>query len=95
MNSSPRLNRAFSFRLLMFERNPGPLCGVQAQLPDTCRTAEAGDAVELKSYGSAAVAGSLQNWFRALCDKSWADPAYMPQQQVLTFGFSCERGRGA
>eukprot|EP00164_Ancoracysta_twista_P009471 GFYU01014024.1.p1 GENE.GFYU01014024.1~~GFYU01014024.1.p1 ORF type:complete len:273 (-),score=56.05 GFYU01014024.1:37-855(-) len=40
------------------------------------------------------VAQSLQNWYRALCDKEWAaspagDPAYQPQQMALTVGFYC------
>lgn len=60
-----------------------------SSLPDTCRGPPGNETVGLESFGVTAVAGSLQNWFRALCDPNWDDPAYMPQQQLLTFGFSC------
>merc|ERR1712070_889562 len=44
-----------------------------------------------ESYDPVMIGKSIQNWWRALCDKSFTpyDPAYMPQQQALTLGFLC------
>lgn len=62
----------------------------KATLPAVCRApASAANANGLSFYNATVAAGSLQAWFRALCDKSWDDPAYQPQQAALTVGFAC------
>ena len=59
-------------------------------LPAVCAaTPKASDANTLSFYNASVAAGSMQAWFRALCDKSWDDPAYQPQQAALTVGFAC------
>jgi hypothetical protein len=60
----------------------------KATLPAVC-TAPAPASNDLSFYNSSVAAGSLQAWFRALCDETWDDPAYQPQQVALTVGFAC------
>jgi hypothetical protein len=62
----------------------------KATLPAVCGAdAPAADGNDLSFYNATVAAGSMQAWFRALCDKDEADPAYQPQQQALTVGFAC------
>ena len=62
----------------------------KATLPAVCvAPTSAANANNLSFYNATVAAGSLQAWFRALCDKSWNDPAYQPQQAALTVGFAC------
>jgi len=42
-----------------------------------------------EDYGLAVQKSSMQAWFRALCEPGFTDPAYQPQQIVLTAGFMC------
>lgn len=69
-----------------------------AELPPAC--ARAADVAEsggapFASFLPADVGASLYAWRRALCNASWPDPAYMPQQQALTLGFMCAAACGA
>ena len=68
-----------------------------AELPPAC--ARAADVAEsggapFASFLPADAGASLYAWRRALCNASWPDPAYMPQQQALTLGFVCAAACG-
>ncbi|OLP93691.1 hypothetical protein AK812_SmicGene24367 [Symbiodinium microadriaticum] len=44
---------------------------------------------KLELYEPSALAKTLSNWHRVLCDPNCDDPAEEPQQQALTTGFIC------
>ena len=70
-----------------------------AELPPACASAadvaEWGGAPFVDSFSPADAGAALYAWRRALCNASWPDPAYMPQQQALTLGFVCAAACGA
>lgn len=59
-------------------------------LPSACASRTTGFN-DLNFYDMHVVAGSVQNWYEALCVPLGLnpDPAFMPQQQALTLGFVC------
>ena len=59
------------------------------QLPNACFFGLRTETSKLDLYQPAALAKTLSNWHRALCDPQCDDPADEPQQQALTTGFIC------
>eukprot|EP00439_Symbiodinium_sp_Y106_P012940 s4299_g1.t2 len=57
------------------------------QLPSACFYGNQTNKLDL--YQPDALAKTLYNWHRAICDLEWEDPAEQPQQQALTTGFIC------
>jgi len=55
---------------------------------DAC-LAKTAKEVNTSFYDFSAVKGSMQNWWRALCQSGFDDPAYQPQQMALTVGYMC------
>ena len=59
------------------------------QLPNACFYGFRTETNKLELYQPTALAKTLSNWHRVLCDPQCDDPAEEPQQQALTTGFIC------
>jgi len=59
------------------------------QLPNACFFGLRAETSKLDLYEPTALAKTLSNWHRVLCDPNCDDPAEEPQQQALTTGFIC------
>ena len=57
------------------------------QLPNACFYGLRTETSKLELYEPTALAKTLSNWHRVLCDPQCDDPAEEPQQQALTTGF--------